>query len=121
MNLLSYTYVGQLFIASDLHDIHVYCGHYILVDGCLHTIFHTARWAAQGNLYLLVQNPSGISGLIVIVSTLLICLPMMYGKRKVAYEIRKATHYLFLLFALTATVVTNALASSCHLCIPSSH
>lgn len=99
-NFLSHTYLGQLFLATDLHDIHIYCGHYILIDGTIHTIFHSLRWAAQGNLYLMFQNQSGVSGVIVIVSTLLICLPMMYGKRNVAYEIRKATHYLFLLFAL---------------------
>lgn len=100
MNILSYTYLGQMILAKDLHDLHSYCGHYILIDGCLHTLFHTLRWAAQSNLYLLYTNPSGISGLIVIMSTLFISLPMMFWKRKIHYEIRKYTHYLFLLFGL---------------------
>lgn len=43
---------------------------------------------------------AGITGLITVVSTPLITFPMMYYKKKIRYEIRKAMHYLFYVFAI---------------------
>jgi hypothetical protein len=86
--------------AKDLHDIHTYCGYCILINGCLHAVFHTARYATQNNFHIFVDHPSGISGLIIIGSTLLICLPMIMAKKRVRFEIRKYAHYLFLVFMI---------------------
>lgn len=97
-NFISHTYFGELFVYKDLHELHVYCGYYILVAGILHTIFHISRYASQGNLRILIEHPSGLSGLVIITSTLLICLPMLIGKQKVRFEIRKYVHYLFVVF-----------------------
>jgi ferric-chelate reductase len=85
---------------EDSHELHVYCGWTILYCSGVHGIFHTCRWANQGNLNLLYQHFSGISGLIIMSSCLLICLPMTIFKNRIRYEIRKGLHYFFVLFAL---------------------
>jgi ferric-chelate reductase len=88
-----------MFMYKDLHELHIYCGLTILFFSCMHTIFHLARWAEQGNLYLVYTHFSGITGLIIILSCLLICVPMTIFKDRIRYEIRKRMHYLFILFA----------------------
>jgi len=89
----------RVFCIQDTHRLHVYCGWVIFIDGCLHTIFHLTRWALQENLRnLLTTHQSGITGLIVIVSTFAIVLPMTLFKHKMKFEIRKFAHYLFWVF-----------------------
>ena len=61
-----------------------------------------ARWGQQGNLNLLIEHVSGLTGLLIITSCLLICIPMTIFREKIRYEIRKNLHYLFLLFALAS-------------------
>ena len=91
----------NMFLYQDMHRLHVYCGWVILFDSFVHTACHLSRWAHQGNLYLLFQHTSGITGFIVILSTFLICLPMMIWKDRIKYELRKLSHYLFLVFGIT--------------------
>jgi ferric-chelate reductase len=90
----------NMFLYQDMHRLHVYCGWVILFDSCVHMICHLSRWALQGNLRLLFQHTSGITGFIVILSTFLICLPMMIWKDRIKYELRKLAHYLFLVFGV---------------------
>ena len=90
----------NMFLYQDMHRLHVYCGWIILIDSCLHTTFHLARWSLQGNLHLLLYHTSGITGFIVILSAFLICMPMMFFKNKIKYELRKLSHYLFLVFGI---------------------
>mmetsp|Transcript_19563 Transcript_19563/g.47217 ORF Transcript_19563/g.47217 Transcript_19563/m.47217 type:complete len:295 (+) Transcript_19563:503-1387(+) len=78
-----------IFCISDTHRLHVYCGWVIFIDGCLHTICHLTRWALQGNLNLLLDSRSGLTGLIVIVCTVMIVLPMSLLKHVIKFEIRK--------------------------------
>ena len=56
----------------------------------------------KGNLNLVYQTRTGLSGLIVFIGTPLICFPMMYWKKALPYEVRKALHYLFYLFAIVS-------------------
>ena len=84
---------------KDSHELHVYCGWTILYCSIVHAAFHICRWAMQGNLNLLYTHFSGITGLIIIGSCMLICLPMTIFKKQLRYEIRKNLHYLFFLFA----------------------
>jgi predicted ferric reductase len=90
----------SMFMPGDLHNLHLYCGWTILIFSLVHTVFHLARWAEQGNLYLLFHHFSGISGFIIVVSLILICVPMIFCKKQMRYEIRKNLHYFFILFAL---------------------
>lgn len=98
-----------MWIFQDMHELHEYCGWVIAVDGLIHTVFHLLRWADQGNLSLLFHHFSGISGFIIIVSTLLVCLPMMFKfiKVKISFEIRKYLHYFFVVFALAMVFHTT--------------
>ena len=84
----------------DLHELHLYCGWTIFVFSIIHSVAHVARWSQQGNLYLLFHHFSGISGFVIILSCLIICIPMAMCKGTIKYEIRKFVHFLFLAFAL---------------------
>mmetsp|Transcript_23015 Transcript_23015/g.59033 ORF Transcript_23015/g.59033 Transcript_23015/m.59033 type:complete len:687 (-) Transcript_23015:117-2177(-) len=85
---------------KDIHELHIYCGHYIAFDVWVHTLFHLLRWGTHGNISLLWTSQTGITGLVVVLATPLITFPMMYFKKTLRYEIRKALHYLFYLFAI---------------------
>ena len=88
---------------KDFHELHAYCGVYIAYCVLVHALFHILRYASQGNLYLVVDTSlqrTGLTGLIVVVAAPLICFPMMYFRKAISYEIRKAAHYLFYLFAI---------------------
>eukprot|EP00873_Tetraselmis_striata_P026370 jgi/Tetstr1/446634/TSEL_034157.t1 len=91
---------ASLYMWHDFHDLHIYCGKYIALDVWVHTLFHLIRWGAAGNISLLWTHSTGISGLVVVVATPLITLPMLYMKKTLRYEVRKVLHYLFYLFAV---------------------
>jgi len=84
----------------DLHELHIYCAWVVLIDGVIHAAFHLIRWANQSNLSLLFHHFSGISGLIMLASLLLVSLPMAWCRGRICYEIRKKLHYAFLIFNL---------------------
>lgn len=92
----------SLFTYQDLHELHIYCGWVIFVDGILHTAFHIARWSDQGNMYLLYEHFSGISGIFIFTSLLCICVPMAIEpvRKKMGYELRKYLHYFFVVFCV---------------------
>lgn len=89
-----------LYMWHDMHALHIYCGHYIAFDVWVHTLFHLIRWGTAGNISLLWTHPTGVSGLVVVLATPLITLPMLYMKTTLPYEVRKALHYLFYVFAV---------------------
>jgi ferric-chelate reductase len=89
-----------IYMHSDSHEVHVYCGWTILVFATIHTFAHLARWAEQGNLNLLLFHFSGLTGLVIITSCLMICIPMTIFRQRIKFEIRKYLHYMFLVFAL---------------------
>jgi len=92
----------RVFCIQDSHKLHVYCGWVIFIDGCFHTACHLTRWILQKNaIRLLLYHQSGITGLIVILSTLIIVLPMTsIFKKYLKFEMRKYAHYLFWVFCL---------------------
>jgi ferric-chelate reductase len=91
---------------EDSHELHIYCGWTILHCSLIHGFFHIFRWGVQKNLNLLYQHCSGMTGLIIISSCLLICLPMTIFKHQIRYEIRKNLHYLFIIFAVALCLHT---------------
>ena len=98
----------SLYFRGDPHELHVYCGYTILVCSSLHSIFHCLRWFLQDNLYsLLFRHLTGSTGFMAATTMLLICLPMMYFKETMQYEIRKYMHYLFVIFALCLAFHTS--------------
>jgi predicted ferric reductase len=93
----------SVFCISDTHQLHRYCGMIIFLDSILHTVCHLLRWALQKNLYLVFFHQSGVTGLIVIVSTIFIAVPMTFLKRHLTFEIRKYSHYMFWIFCSAMT------------------
>jgi hypothetical protein len=91
----------RVFCIQDTHRLHVYCGWTIFIDSCLHTIFHLIRWSIQNNLQqLLFHHTTGVTGLIVIISTFIIVIPMTVLKNQFKFEIRKYAHYFFWIFCI---------------------
>ena len=90
----------SMFMEGDLHELHIYCGWTILICSLIHGVAHVVRWAAQGHLSLLHSHFSGITGMIIFLSMILICIPMTIFRKTIQYEIRKYLHYFFLVFAL---------------------
>lgn len=88
-----------MYMYGDSHELHVYCGWTIVICATIHTVFHIVRWALQGNLHLLLEHISGMSGVFIILSCFLICIPMTVFREFIKYEIRKKLHYLFIVFA----------------------
>jgi hypothetical protein len=86
-----------MYMFKDSHHLHVYSGHFIFWSGLIHSLFHILRWADQGNMYLLVQNRGGLSGLVALIFLLFICIPMMFQffRRRITFENRKFLHYGF--------------------------
>jgi hypothetical protein len=78
-----------LTILNQAHEHHHHAGAYLAFDVWVHTLFHTLRWASQGNSGLLWTSAAGLSGLIAVIGTLLIAFPMMYCKDRLSYEVRK--------------------------------
>jgi len=91
------------FAYDDLHQLHVFTGWVVILDGVVHTAFHVVRWADQGNLRLLIDHRSGISGLVCVACVLLIGLPMGIEalRSRIGYEARKVLHYLFVAFCVS--------------------
>ena len=89
-----------LHMITDLHDLHSYSRKNIAVSVWIHTLAHMLRWVDQGNISLLWEHCAGFSGRIVVVSTPIITLPMMYWKSSIPYEVRKGIHYLFYHFSI---------------------
>ena len=87
-------------VIKEAHDNHTHAGKYIAFDVWIHTIFHCLRWLSQGNINLLWQTRVGVTGIVTFIVTPLIAFPMLYYKRKLNYEVRKALHYLFYVFAV---------------------
>jgi len=92
----------SMFTYDDLHELHVFCGWIVVFDGVLHTIFHCIRWANQGNMNLIFDTRSGISGFVAVICILLIGTPMMFEafRKRINYEVRKYLHYFFVVFCI---------------------
>ena len=80
----------------DLHQIHTFAGKAVSLAVGVHGAAHIARWAAQGNLHLLTQHQTGLTGLTAFLCTPLITLPLALPclKRRMSWEWRKGLHYL---------------------------
>mmetsp|Transcript_14752 Transcript_14752/g.18583 ORF Transcript_14752/g.18583 Transcript_14752/m.18583 type:complete len:628 (-) Transcript_14752:69-1952(-) len=99
-NFLNSTPIGN-YLDHDVNELHRFAGIYIAFDVWVHTLFHCIRWGVQGNISLLWSSYAGISGLIAVIATPLITFPMMWFRKSIKYEVRKALHYLFYVFAIS--------------------
>lgn len=83
---------------NDLHELHIWCGKIILLDGLLHALFHIIRWSDQGVMYLMFDHFTGLSGFVLTICICIICIPMYFdwARTRISYEVRKGMHYFFI-------------------------
>lgn len=93
--LMMYTY-------DDLHELHIYCGWVVVLDGLVHALFHIIRWTSHGNMWLFFGTRTGLSGFVITVCTVIIGFPMMFEplRKRMQYEVRKGLHYFFIVFCI---------------------
>jgi hypothetical protein len=70
------------------------------VETISHSFFHLMRWGINGDIHLLWTTRTGITGAIVCALTVVIVWPMFVPslKKRIPFEVRKAVHYLFLVW-----------------------
>ena len=87
----------------DLHHVHVIGGHVVGIAVAIHGLAHFTRWASQGNLAFLWTHVTGRSGVISLLLTPLIVLPMRWAKlrKQMRWELRKALHYLSIVWCFS--------------------
>jgi len=86
----------------DLHGLHVLAGYIVSIGSTIHGICHIARFASHDRVHLLWDSDSGRTGIIAMVLTPFIVLPMIKGvlKKKMSWELRKALHYLSVVWGI---------------------
>ena len=87
---------------GDMHKVHRTFGIIVGIETMFHSFFHLLRWGLNSDIHLLWETTTGISGLIAIIITPLICWPMAVPaiKERLAYEMRKGLHYLSIAWAI---------------------
>ncbi|KAG7367856.1 FAD binding protein [Nitzschia inconspicua] len=77
------------------HHLHKWAGTCVGILVLWHGLWHLIRWGVQNNMQFLVDHPTGITGLIMIVLTPVIVCPMRieYLRKRISFEIRKFLHY----------------------------
>ena len=88
---------------SDYHKVHRIFGIIVGVESLSHSGFHMWRWARRNDdIKLLWTSQTGITGMIVLMLSWLIILPMAvpYLKKVMSYEWRKGLHYLSIFWAV---------------------
>jgi len=93
---LQHTILVEYVPLTSLHHLHVVSGTLVGVIIFWHALWHLIRWGVQGNMKLLIDTPTGITGLICLAITPLLVWPMRlaYLRKKISFEVRKRLHYL---------------------------
>ena len=94
---------SALVVAALLLLVHVIGGHVVGIAVAIHGLAHFTRWASQGNLAFLWTHVTGRSGVISLLLTPLIVLPMRWAKlrKQMRWELRKALHYLSIVWCFS--------------------
>ena len=87
---------------GDMHKVHQIFGIIVGIETMFHSFFHMLRWGLNSDIDLLWRTATGISGLVALVITPLICWPMAVPaiKERLAFEVRKGLHYLSIAWAI---------------------
>lgn len=93
---LQHTIIVEYIPLTKAHHLHKWCGTIVGVGIIWHSIWHIIRWSIQGNLYLLLNHRTGITGLFGFIITFFLVWPMRLNalKQSISFEIRKRIHYL---------------------------
>lgn len=87
---------------GEMHKVHRLFGVVVGIETMSHSFFHLLRWGLNGDINLLWENKTGVTGLIAGIITPLVCWPMYVPvlKHKMKFELRKGLHYLAVVWAL---------------------
>lgn len=93
---LQHTFFSECVPFTTSHCLHEWSGTLVGVVIFWHGLWHLIRWGVQGNMRLLIETQTGITGLISLSITPLLVLPMKlrYLREKISFEIRKRLHYM---------------------------
>jgi len=95
--------ISEFFPVEGMHHLHVWSGTVIGILVTWHALWHLIRWGVQGNLpNLLFHTQTGWTGLVAILITPLLVLPMKweYLRTRMPFELRKGAHYLSWVWAI---------------------
>jgi len=87
---------------EDSHHVHRVFGVVVGIESTSHTFFHLLRWGEANEMHLLWDTHTGKTGLLVFITGLFIIIPMSvpFVKSRMKFEMRKALHWLFLLWGV---------------------
>ena len=87
---------------EDSHHVHKIFGVVVGIESTSHTFFHLLRWGESNEMSLLWTTRTGLTGIVIFVTGLFIIIPMSvpFVKSRINFEMRKAMHWLFLVWAL---------------------
>jgi len=101
--LLDKTLLREILPLGEMHELHTLAGKVVGIEVLSHSLWHIIRWGLDGDIMLLTSHSTGITGLIS-----LSCMPFVVGpmvlhclKRRLSFELRKALHYLSILWGVS--------------------
>ena len=101
--ILQRTHLSEYLPLDDMHYLHTFAGALVGFEVIWHSWWHLLRWGLDGDIKLLWQHQTGISGLISLVVTPLIAWPMLFTRLRkgMEFRIRKALHYLSVIWGVS--------------------
>ena len=105
-NILRRTVLREWIDFADMHRIHYIFGIVIGIESVCHSFFHVLRWTMSDDIRLLWSTTTGITGMVAIIATPFIVLPMAVPKLKarLSFEVRKALHYQFFIWCVSLEI-----------------
>lgn len=102
-NICRRTVLREWIDFSDMHKVHKLFGIIVGIETMSHSFFHMLRWGLNGDISLLWETRTGVTGLIAMIITPLVCWPMVVPqlKTRMQFEVRKGLHYLAVVWAVT--------------------
>jgi hypothetical protein len=101
-NICRRTVLREWIDFADMHKVHKIFGIVVGIETMFHSFFHMLRWGLNSDSILLWTTTTGITGLIAVITTPLICWPMVVPaiKERLAFEVRKGLHYLAIVWVV---------------------
>ena len=101
-NICRRTVLREWIDFADMHKVHKLFGVVVGIETMSHSFFHMLRWGLNGDISLLWETNTGITGLITVIITPLIVWPMVVPalKQNMQFELRKGLHYLAVVWAM---------------------
>jgi hypothetical protein len=92
--MLFRTYVAVWLPLDDVHHLHTLAGSVVGVEVIWHSFWHLLRWGTGGDISHLWSHQTGVTGLVMLLLTPLIVLPMKFGalRRAIRFEVGPRMH-----------------------------